>query len=411
MKIAIINQPTNNRGDESAHKGLMRSLLNRYPNHQFQVLFFGESEDSVNQMKVQGENIEYFCIPPFRGITRLSMIAMMLSSCRLLLNLHPQFRQIKRRIKDSNLIINAPGGICMGLFQNWNHLFWLQTAKIYKKPIAYYSRSFGPFPTGSFSNRIFKRISDKLLHNFDFLSIRDEKTMKLAKEMGLEFVPSIDSAFLEAPCVQLPDEVTKTITTDNYIVFVPNSLTWQPAYKKSSESEIFAFYDDLVKIMIKRYPDSAIVMMPQLFNSGNRNDVIYFEQLKRKSKHNEKIIVLPDSHSSDIQQTIISKAKFVVGARYHSIVFAINNSVPFVALSYEHKMVGLLSLLNRSERQIDISSIGINGFEKEHSLSVFTSLINDLAFDNDETKNSSYLTARNCFEELCHNFIDKNYCD
>ena len=71
--------------------------------------------------------------------------------------------------------------------------------------------------------------------------------------------------------------------------------------------------------MIKRYPDSAIVMMPQLFNSGNRNDVIYFEQLKRKSKHNEKIIVLPDSHSSDIQQTIISKAKFVVGARYHFV--------------------------------------------------------------------------------------------
>lgn len=28
---------------------------------------------------------------------------------------------------------------------------------------------------------------------------------------------------------------------------------------------------------------------------------------------------------------------FVNGARYHSIVFAINNGVPFIALSYELK--------------------------------------------------------------------------
>ena len=39
----------------------------------------------------------------------------------------------------------------------------------------------------------------------------------------------------------------------------------------------------------------------------------------------------------------------VIGARYHSIVFAINNCVPFVCLSYEHKMSGMLESLHLND--------------------------------------------------------------
>lgn len=407
MKVAIINQPTNNRGDESAHKALMRSLIIRYPQHHFQVLFFGENSDSVKQMQIEGKNIEYFSIPPFRGITRLSEWALTSSFRRLLLLLHPHFRLIKNHIKSSDIVINAPGGICMGLFQNWNHLLWLQTAKSYKKPIAYYSRSFGPFPVTTKSNKNFKRISEKLLKSFDFLSIRDEKTMKLATEMGLEFIPAIDSAFLEKPTIDLPNPILQAINNESYIVFVPNSLLWQPAFRNASESNIFSLYLDLINILAGKYPKSKIVMMPQLFNSGNKNDVIYFEKLKEQSKHKEKIVVLPDTYSSDIQQNIIKNAHLVVGARYHSIVFAINNSVPFIALSYEHKMIGLLSMLKKSEYQIDITSIGRIDFEPQSAINRFDELLNTLDLKNDQARSQANSIAVNCFDKLCDKFIDK----
>lgn len=59
-------------------------------------------------------------------------------------------------LQKADLIICAPGGICMGGFQDWNHLFYLQLAKYARKPLAYYGRSFGPFPITTKSNRDFK---------------------------------------------------------------------------------------------------------------------------------------------------------------------------------------------------------------------------------------------------------------
>ena len=44
-----------------------------------------------------------------------------------------------------------------------------------------------------------------------------------------------------------------------------------------------------------------------------------------------------------------------MGARYHSVVFAVNNDVPFVALSYEHKMSGLAEALGLSGQVVDIT--------------------------------------------------------
>ena len=39
MNILIVNQPLNNRGDESAHKGLVRRLSKQYPKAEINVLF------------------------------------------------------------------------------------------------------------------------------------------------------------------------------------------------------------------------------------------------------------------------------------------------------------------------------------------------------------------------------------
>ena len=65
--------------------------------------------------------------------------------------------------------------------------------------------------------------------------------------------------------------------------------------------------------------------------------------------YGEHVTIVPDRYDSEIQQAIIRYSSLVVGARYHSIVFAINNSVPFVSLSYENKMSGMLELLGLSD--------------------------------------------------------------
>ena len=82
---------------------------------------------------------------------------------------------------------------------------------------------------------------------------------------------------------------------------------------------------------------------------------------------NKNIIVIDENQSSDVQQEIIKKSCLVIGSRYHSVVFAINNEIPFVSLSYEHKMKGLLEVLDMTDRMVEIQDIfdGKSGeFEK-----------------------------------------------
>ena len=359
MKILILNQPTSNRGDEAAHRSLVRGLNRLFPEAKVTVFFTQVIQDNVNQMMVDSSQNKYVNVcSSIRGSSFAERWGLRLG-LRTLASLHPAHRLLVKYIRDADVVVCAPGGICMGLFQSWGHIYNLDLALLCHKKVAYYSRSFGPFPIETQWNRIFKKISYHLLNRFDFISIRDAKTMQLADKIGLSYIPSIDTAFLDTPRVELPDDLKKIIGNKEYVVFVPNTLRWHPAFKNCPESYLEDFYLHIMNLLLKKYQNADILMLPQLFNVGKKGDMEYFLRLKKLASNN-RIKVISDQYSSDIQQTIISNAKLMIGARYHSVVFAINNEVPFVALSYEHKVSGLLQILGLQEYIFDIEHLGEN---------------------------------------------------
>ena len=125
---------------------------------------------------------------------------------------------------------------------------------------------------------------------------------------------------------------------------------------------------------------------------------MYFKILRNRCNF-ENLIVLPDNLSSDIQQSIIADSILVVGARYHSIVFAINNCVPFAALSYEHKMIGLLEILNKSNLKVDITSLGTEKFNMQSALKQFDEIINNAKKDVNIQEDAAAIATR-CFNEF-----------
>jgi len=378
VKIAIINQPLENRGDESAHRALIRALVAQYPAAEITVLFIGENTASVAQFRVDAPNVTYHTVAMRYARSRLPAWALLLHLRWLVALVHPSYQKYRQAINDADYVINAPGGICMGGFQNWQHIFCLLLAQACGKPIAYYSRSFGPFLENRYKDRLFKRLSVALLRNFDFLSIRDSKTMALADRLGLSYTKSIDTAFLERPREKMPLELADELGNTDYVVFVPNSLVWHVSYRQASPESINKLYLTIIEKLRARYPTQKIVMLPQLFNAGHNSDYLYFKELKTRSKYGEDVIVVPDCYSSDIQQVIIARAKLVVGARYHSIIFAINNNIPFVALSYEHKIAGMLETLDLPERGLDISGIANVDFDIVMVLRAFDRLLDTL---------------------------------
>ena len=124
-------------------------------------------------------------------------------------------------------------------------------------------------------------------------------------------------------------------------------------------------------------------MLPQTFNYGNYegDDIHLFNEIKAMKK-DYPITVISDQYSSDIQQTIIQGASCLVGARYHSVVFAINNNVPFVALSYEHKISGLLETLGKTECMLDITFALDSEKKTNEFLVLFKEKLNNIKSDS-----------------------------
>lgn len=408
MKILIINQPPFNRGDESAHKGLIRTLLKRFPDARFRVLTKNEWRESVRQYVVIDERVEYV-YEPLSYLKLSGFIKQGLQKNRKWLwYIHPLMSLYKLHYKWADLVLCAPGGICMGGFQNWNHMLMLQLAKFYKKPLAYYGRSFGPFPTETRLNRIYKNLSMEMLNYFSFLSIRDHKTELLAQELKVPYVSTVDSAFLDSPAVEIPYEIQKAIGKEPYMVFVPNYLLWHFAYKGHiSHDTVMSFYSRMMDLIWECDKDLNIVMLPQIFGKDNQyeySDVRMFRDLA-KMKNSSKIIITSDNYSSDIQQTIISGAKYVLGARYHSIVFALNQGVPCIALSYEHKIAGLLESLDKKEWCVNFVNTLDSVENQEKTLAEVKGLLQIIKPD-DFLKPKAKSIASACMDQFVE-FVDK----
>lgn len=386
MNILILNQPVYNRGDEAAHRSLIRALNKYLPDAFITIVIENINKNTIEQIRVDNPHNHYVNIKTNFGY-RKSRILSIITNLLALSLIIPSNRLLSKYIKRADIVFCAPGGICLGGFYNWSHLYIMLLCKYYRKQIYYYSRSIGPFNPHNLLERVFCRRSINFLRSVDFLSLRDAMSMKLADKLSLNYVSSIDTAFLDISNTTIPDEINNVINEYDYVVFVPNKLTWHHSFKDVQQLLIDNCYLKMIEIISER-TDYRIIMLPQLYNAGAKDDYKYFINLKNKSNYSSRITVVPDIYSSDIQQSIVKKAKMIIGARYHSIIFGINNLTPIIALNYEHKIVGTLKILDMQDRMLD--------FYDEKSLIDFNyELFTDLLIN----KNVSYSKLKSSADE------------
>ena len=174
MKILIVNQPLYNKGDSAAHKSTLISLKQMLPGAKIEVILTNANEDAVKEFSVAGitySKVDYIISSKIVvNLKRIFYRFFFLFKIQKFVLLFPSLNKISKKIKDSDIVVCAPGGICMGGFRNWYHVCILMIAKHFQKPIYYYSRSIGPFLETGFSNKLFKKNSVDLLNYFSFIA-------------------------------------------------------------------------------------------------------------------------------------------------------------------------------------------------------------------------------------------------
>lgn len=398
MNILIVNQPLNNRGDESAHRALIRSIIKSIPDAHVRCLFGNVQKDTLRQFMVIDKRVEYVSVHHRRNLKSSQLLKLGLKY-PLLWYIHPYVVSYLNNFRWADAVVCAPGGICMGGFMNWEHQNQMMYGIKLHKPLFYYGRSIGPFWDEPEEKRLFKKRSEEILNYCSFVSLREAESMRIAHEIGIkDVVATVDTAFLDYPEVSIPSEIKTQIGDSPYVVFVPNLLIWHYFYKgKATKMEVVEFWSKIVDVISAHFPKHKIVMLPQTFNYENAddNDINLFYDI-RSNRPESKIIVVKDQYSSDIQQTIIRGADAMFGSRYHSVVFAINNNVPFTAFSYEHKIAGLLEELGLQDEMIDIKALFSSQEFNQKVIDSFNNQISSI-HRSLEAQNKAKSIAKDCF--------------
>ncbi len=376
MRFLIVNQHTSNRGDEAAGKALLRALDKENNIEQVDILYNAPKkmlEDDKLTLKSALRITHYLpaVLSYLDKVLIVTSFLLPLPLIRILLKISPLKREFKL-IESADIVINAPGGVNIGPYRDWRYLWRLYISVKLDKPLAIYSISFGPIP----ENRLFKFISVYVLRNSEFLSLRDKQSQTYAEEYNLKHIPSIDTAFLDNTFTkELPTEINN-IKERKYVVVVPNELySWHPCYKNLTKKYLDNIYLNIINLFTSK--GLNVVLLPQLF--GIQNDSRYFERLCQQLTNKEDVYNISDKYGCDVQQSIINNAQFLVGARYHSIVFAIRGNTPFFALSYEHKTKYMLRSLSLDKYVADLEQVLRQNFPSELTEKI------EVCLDNCET--------------------------
>lgn len=355
MRFILVNQALFNRGDESAHKALVYNLLRKFPDCSIEVLFVGRSADALKDFYIQDSRVTYTNLPASKRY-RQAYIKIMRIGILPLWYLLSTVRNVIKRYKKADWVISSPGDASLGSRMDWDHLFFVKLAEYVGARVIYLGRSIGPFTEDGPLSKRFNNLSIKALRKADFISLRDGESERIADTLGLKYHSTLDMSFLHLPLVQIPTEIREQ-TGDRYAVIVPNYLIWHRQFRQRAiPRQIRYFFVELVNQTLEKFPDLRIVLMPQLFNGHTyvERDEEFLHDIA-EDVSNPRVTVISETCSADILQTVIADAKFVIGARFHSIVFAIKYDVPYVALSFEHTVNGMLGKLGRQDRAVDIS--------------------------------------------------------
>lgn len=354
MRLLIINQHTSNHGDEAAGMALYDRLLGEPSVEEIGILYnsYLTYESEKMPIKNAAKEVLHFAHRKLKFMDKVILAISLFTGFWIFGKLckesplGAEYRLMKRYDK----IISAPGGVNIGPYRDWRYLWRLHVALEIGKPIAIFAISFGPLP----KSLIFKIVAMYTLARVDFFSVRETGSYDLSKRLDLKCLLGIDTAFLRSKSAHVCSLSRGIVLDEEFVVFVPNELfQWHRLYLKREGR----FFDQLYVDIVNSILDTGlkVIMLPQLF--GIVNDSMYCERLRLRSSNSSRIQILDESMSSEYQQAVISRASFVVGARYHSIVFAINQGVPFFSLSYEHKMSDLLRLLGLGEYYFDMGKV------------------------------------------------------
>ncbi|MDA1061015.1 MAG: polysaccharide pyruvyl transferase family protein [bacterium] len=309
MKIVVCgNYGAGNLGDEMILGGLLETLKSIDPNAEITVLSGKPSETSkIHKVK----SVEKFPAGIRSFFTNTS--------------------KTKEALKECDYFILGGGGLFGSLTFNANFIWGMQAfrAYLYKKPVLMLGQSIGKLK-GLTRKLIVKRIFKKS----ELIVVRDPESKSRLRSLGIKKNISVAPDFAFCSKAKVLD------TTEKKAVIALRQMDYISLLFKK---QIANFLDELVEFGWK--VKLVDFQKGELQDSKLNEDVISMMVRPQKVKHIK-------SQNKILEE--FSRANFVLGMRLHSIIGAIKNETPFIAINYAPKVEAFLNYTELSQYLVNM---------------------------------------------------------
>ena len=312
-----------------------------------------------------------------RSIPFVSKIPDVLLPAEFLLSLvNPDFSRAKKISKHTayeivmlgavDAVIDISGFAYGDAFRSTSHIndsyAWVDLCK--RKGKKYI---FLPQAWGSFDNNEIASLVKKMCLSAQLICSRDDQSSNHLQQIpvaGVRKFPDIVFNFKGET-----DEVGRALlrnvgfkdATRPKIALVPNMRIYERTNGLGASNEYVKFLVKLSNFCIDKLGVNLLVMPNEICTPGtNRADDRFLCGLiVSLIKKNENCITTSDYYKSETIKSILGQMDMVIASRFHSLVFALSQGVPVLAIGWSHKYRELLSQFDAERYVVDHDNLDV----------------------------------------------------
>lgn len=270
--------------------------------------------------------------------------------------LPPELRDELSEIEKADLVVSVGGGYLNGtktLSGNLTvdtTLLPLKLAKRLGKGLICAPQSFGPFGT-----KYQRRAVRAVVGAADRVLVREDISVQILADLGLadeKITRGVDSAFALTSTSSIDWRSRFQISSEDILVGLTARQWLSPSEQDLYERRLAQLVD-----YIEKDAQRQVVLIPQVISSLAGEDDRYVNRRIAKHCAGRQPILIEDIHDYRELADLYRQLDFMVGMRFHSVIFALTHFVPSIAIEYHHKAAGIMADLSLTDWVVPVDAL------------------------------------------------------
>lgn len=357
MKIVITNGYTwNNSGDAGIIVGTIELLRQTYGEETDVTVFTATPEldqRMYSRSGVRARFLDHMLIMPqkYLGIIPYNSYFLIPQTCFGMLKLAlgkwylDKYKENYKALKNADMIIVCGGGFLGGnnFFGNLCQLFQVKVNLRYHKKVIVLGDSVEPADKW-YACKMLKNTLSRVDHFYSREYITTDFLRDILKLQNVSEIPDMAFFFDKSDA---PVNIREYYKLNREQIII--GITLRDCFKKEEYIKYREGYLRAIVKLISKISDRYqcfFCCIPFCRNDGDDDRIISREVIDRlDNKYKEKVQLLDYEMSPAELKGFIQQMDYFIGTRMHSNIFAMSTGVPVIALKYEEKTQGIMTMM------------------------------------------------------------------